>query len=157
MLVKIISGGQAGADRAALDAGLESGFPVGGYCPAGRTAEDGVIDARYPLEEIDGGYGERTRKNVQASDGTVLFYDAELSGGTLQTLLFCMEDKRPFRLIDRSLVDQARAVQAILQFTELRRIGILNVAGPRQSGSALIYDYVRQVMKGVIRSVNRQS
>ena len=52
MLTKIISGGQTGADRAALDAGIESGFPVGGSCPFGRMAEDGPIDLRYPLVEL---------------------------------------------------------------------------------------------------------
>jgi hypothetical protein len=63
MLNKIVSGRQTGADSAALDAGIESGFPVGGYCPVGRLAEDGEIDAEYPVTEL-GGYRQRTRKNA---------------------------------------------------------------------------------------------
>ncbi len=78
MLSKIISGGQTGADRAALDAGLERGFPVGGGCPEGRLAEDGPIDSRYVLVKVEGGYIGRTRRNVQDSDGTVIFYQRYL-------------------------------------------------------------------------------
>lgn len=146
MLEKIISGGQTGADRAALDAGLVAGFPVGGYCPAGREAEDGVIDRRYPLQELEGGYPERTRKNVQVSDGTAVFYDAVLSGGTQQTVIFCIDENKPCKLIDISLVEPAAAVRAIQEFIAENNIRTLNVAGPRQSGSASVYPYVKAVI-----------
>ena len=146
MLEKIISGGQTGADRAALDAALESGFAAGGYCPAGRLAEDGVIDTRYPLQEIEGGYQDRTLRNVQASGGTLLFYDSVLSGGTLQTLLFCVDEEKPFQLIDLSLVSAPLAVNAISGFLKQQDIRILNVAGPLQSGSGKVYPYVREVI-----------
>ncbi len=90
---------------------------------------------------------------LYSQSGTLLFYDTELAGGTLQTLLFCIEEQRPFRLIDCSLVDSADAVEAVRKFTQTYEIRILNVAGPRQSGSANIYGCVRQVMKDVIRFV----
>jgi hypothetical protein len=150
MLEKIISGGQTGADRAALDAGMEAGFPVGGYCPAGRVAEDGVIDSRYPLQELDGGYPERTRKNVRVSDGTVVFYDAVLSGGTEQTVIFCNDEHKPCKLIDLSLVDPEDASIIILQFISEYEIRTMNIAGPRQSGSRSVYSYVRNVISGLI-------
>jgi len=66
---RVISGGQTGADRAGLDAAIRAGVSVGGYCPSGRKSEDGVIPDRYPLEEIRGGYRQRTRMNVEAADG----------------------------------------------------------------------------------------
>ena len=73
MLKKIVSGGQTGVDRGALDAALPRGFPCGGYCPAGRRAEDGRIPARYPLEELSSPhYQVRTRRNVEESDGTLI-------------------------------------------------------------------------------------
>jgi len=78
---KIVSGGQTGADRAALDAALEAGIPCGGWCPHDRAAEDGPIDARYPLTPAAGaGYRQRTRMNVCDSDGTVIFSFGALSG-----------------------------------------------------------------------------
>jgi len=77
MLSWVVSGGQTGVDRGALDAALDLGFPCGGWCPEGRQAEEGVIPARYPLNElIGGGYEERTQKNVEDSDGTLVITDA---------------------------------------------------------------------------------
>ena len=88
----IISGGQTGAVRAALDAGLEANFPICGFCPAGRMAEDGVIDKKYPLWELPiGGYRQRAKKNVECSDGTIIFYDTILQGGSKLTEEFCVK------------------------------------------------------------------
>lgn len=150
MLLKIISGGQTGADRAALDAGIALNFPIGGYCPAGRMAEDGAIGAEYPLIEIEGGYRQRTKRNVEDSNGTVIFYDGDLHGGTEQTLVFCIKTGRPYKLIDISLVEVDAAAKAIITFIETHNIGILNVAGPRLSRCAAIYDYVKGVVCSVI-------
>jgi hypothetical protein len=151
MLNKIVSGGQTGADRAALDAGIELGFPVGGYCPAGRLAEDGEIDARYPLTELGGGYRQRTRKNVEISHGTVIFYDSAPHGGTEQTLAFCMQFHKPYKLIDISLVGCGLASKVICDFIESHHIAVLNVAGPRQSSCPAIYAYVKEVIKNAIK------
>lgn len=149
-LEKIISGGQTGADRAALDAALEAGFPCGGYCPKGRKAEDGVIDDSYPLDEIDGGYAQRTLMNVQAADATVVFYSTELTGGTLQTVNDCQLEMKPCLEIDITRLDDHAAMLALVDFLRSRKVRVLNVAGPRASGSPVIYSRVRNVMRGLI-------
>ncbi len=95
MLSKVISGGQTGADRAALDAALDLGFPIGGSCPVGRMAEDGPINDAYTLTEIGGGYRQRTKQNVIDSDGTAIFYESYLQGGTEATVLFCIRQGKP--------------------------------------------------------------
>ena len=80
--LQIISGGQAGVDRGALDAALELGAQCGGWCPDGRKAEDGRIPDCYPLEERKGaGCPERTRRNVEDSDGTLIIHRGPLSVG----------------------------------------------------------------------------
>jgi hypothetical protein len=149
-LEKIISGGQTGADRAALDAALEAGFPCGGFCPKGRLAEDGVIDGRYPLEEIDGGYAQRTLLNVQAADATVVFYSEELTGGTLQTVNDCQLEMKPCLEIDIARLDDHAAMRTLEDFLRGREVRVLNVAGPRASGSPAIYSRVRSVMRGLM-------
>lgn len=131
---KIISGGQTGADRAALDACLELGFSLGGYCPKGRLAEDGPIDLEYPLIEIEGGYRQRTKMNVAESDGTVIFYASEPHGGTELTILFAAKGRKLYKLyklIDIDLVTGDSLTEAIMPFVGSNRIDILNVAGPR--------------------------
>ena len=73
MLAKIVSGGQTGVDRAALDVALDLSLPCGGWCPKGRKAEDGPIAAHYPLTETPlDSYPQRTEWNVRDSDGTLV-------------------------------------------------------------------------------------
>jgi predicted Rossmann-fold nucleotide-binding protein len=73
--LKIISGGQTGVDRAALDVALRHGIECGGWCPAGRLDEFGKIPDHYPVQELQGGgFTERTLQNVKDSDGTVVIY-----------------------------------------------------------------------------------
>jgi Circularly permutated YpsA SLOG family len=140
--VKIISGGQSGVDRAALDVALEHGINAGGWCPAGRLDEIGRIPDRYPVEELEnGGFIERTLQNVKDSDGTVIIYRERLSGGTEQTLLLCVEQRRPHELIDASNVSIEKAAQLIADFVRENKIDILNVAGPRASEWLEGYDY----------------
>ena len=150
MLEKIISGGQTGADRGALDAALEAGFPCGGYCPKGRKAEDGVIDDSYPLEEIDGGYAERTRMNVKAAHATLVFFSEALSGGTLQTVKECQLELKPCLGIDTARLDDHAAIETLADFLRGNNVRVLNVAGPRASGSPAIYGRVRSVISGLI-------
>lgn len=144
--LKIISGGQTGVDRAALDAALEAGVEVGGYCPAGREAEDGTIPQEYPLTEVEGGYPERTRRNVEAADATLVIYASQLKGGTAETVAICLQLEKPFKLIDTSLVSAVVAVQAIDDFVRENRVKVLNVAGPRASSNPALYEYCNQIL-----------
>jgi putative molybdenum carrier protein len=151
--LKIISGGQTGVDRAALDAvleldaALESGISAGGWCPQGRQAEDGPIAEKYPLQELpDGSYKERTLKNVQDSDATVIIYFESISGGTEETLLFCLNEKKPYLLIDGNGITKDSASKRIKQFIDENQISRLNVAGPRASKEKRAYEYTKQVI-----------
>jgi hypothetical protein len=132
--VKIVSGGQTGVDRAALDVALKYGIECGGWCPAGRLDEFGRIPDRYPLQELElGGFTERALQNVKNSDGTVIIYPRKLAGGTEQTVRFCMEQQRPHQLIDASKLSAEHAANLIGDFLRDHKIDILNIAGPRQS------------------------
>jgi len=148
--MKVISGGQTGADRAALDAAIDRNCLVAGSCPKGRLAEDGPIPERYPLTEITGGYRARTRKNVQTGDGTLVVYRDELKGGTALTVSMALKERKPLKLIDISVVEPALAVEKVRGFCIENQIGTLNVAGPRASQCADIYPYVFEVISRLL-------
>lgn len=152
MLQKIISGGQTGADRAALDAALILNFPCGGFCPKDRQAEDGPIDPKYPLEEIDGGYRQRTWQNVIHSDGTVIFFETEATGGTLLTSKYCQTHRKPQLLIDTLSTSVETASSAVEDFLKENNISDLNVAGPRASEHPNMYAFVHEAIRQVIQS-----
>jgi len=140
--VKIISGGQTGVDRAALDVALKHGIDAGGSCPTGRLDEFGRIPDCYPLKELEnGGFTERTLQNVKDSDGTVIINPGKLSGGTEQTVRFCIEQRRPRLLIDASKIPIEEAAKLIADFVREKQIDILNVAGPRESEWPQGYEY----------------
>ncbi len=146
--VKIISGGQTGVDRAALDVALAHGIECGGWCPAGRLDEFGRIPDRYPLQELEvGGFTERTLQNVKDSDGTVIIYPGKLGGGTEQTVRFCVEQRRPHELIHASKVSAEDAAKLISNFIRKHKIEILNVAGPRQSEWPEGYDFASRALE----------
>jgi hypothetical protein len=126
----IVSGGQTGADRGALDAALEAGVPCGGWCPRGRRAEDGTIPERYPLRETPTAeYPQRTEWNVRDSDGTALLHYGKVDRGTALTERLARRQHRPVIALD---VRQARP-RDLADWIETRKIARLNVAGPRES------------------------
>lgn len=141
-MFSIVSGGQTGVDRGALDAALQAGFPCGGWCPADCMAEDGVIDVRYGLVPLpQGGYAERTRRNVLDSDATLILYFGELEGGTALTAVSCEDSGRPLLLIDALEMSPGQAAQRALEFVLQHAVQRLNVAGPRASKTPAAYAY----------------
>ena len=156
--VKIISGGQTGVDRAALDVALRHGIESGGWCPAGRLDEFGRIPDHYPVRELSGGgFTERTLQNVKDSDGTVVIYPRELRGGTEQTVHFCVDLNRPHQLVDASEISAESAARLIGDFVRGNTIGILNVAGPRQSEWAEGYDYAFRALSDFLDKTTRSA
>lgn len=151
-LEKIVSGGQTGVDRAALDAAIDIGFAVGGWCPEGRLAEDGTIPDRYPLKELAGAsYRQRTLKNVQDSDVTLILYHERPSGGTEQTLAFCIKEKKPYLLIDVEAIPVAKAVRKLEHMLRQGLGKVLNVAGPRASTAPWAYAYTYELISSLLK------
>ncbi len=131
---RIVSGGQTGADRAALDWAITHQVPHGGWCPKGRRAEDGRIPLKYQLTETEGeGYRARTVRNVRDSDATLIVNLGELEGGSLETQRIAERRRKPVRVV------QADAALTDVDVADLRAwiagnaSGSLNVAGPRES------------------------
>jgi hypothetical protein len=147
MIQKIISGGQTGADRMALDWAIWHGIPHGGWCPKGRKAEDGPIGSKYLLKETPtSNYAQRTEWNVRDSDGTVIFSLAPaLTGGSKKTIEFAIKHEKPWRHISCS--GQYDAPDSLLRFISDHRIKILNIAGPRASKEPQIAAFVRKVLE----------
>jgi hypothetical protein len=148
-VLKIVSGGQTGVDRAALDVALQLGMFCGGYCPKGRKSEDGVIPAKYPLTEAQtDSYPERTDLNVRHSDGTLLLIVGEADRGTNLTIDLCKRYKKPWLVIDLTGEQSRTDVQ---HWIKQNKIGVLNVAGNRESISPGIhqkaYEFLAQLFK----------
>jgi hypothetical protein len=156
--IRIISGGQTGADRAALDAALSAGIECGGWCPEGRLAEDGQIAALYPLVElVGGGYRQRTFKNIEDSDGTAIFYFDRPRGGTELTLAKCIKLSKPYKLIDASTVAAKQAGEILRIFVANAGVRTLNVAGPRESSAPGTYAFVHQTAMFFIESLKNRA
>jgi hypothetical protein len=129
--LRIVSGGQSGVDRAALDAALALRLACGGWCPLGRRAEDGPIDARYPLRETPSAdYAERTAWNVRDSDATLILTRGALRGGSAFTADCARALGRPHRIVD---LDADPDPGELRGWLATRRVRVLNVAGPRES------------------------
>lgn len=130
----IVSGGQTGADRGALDFAIRHGYTHGGWAPHGREAEDGLIPLKYQLTELaEGGYRKRTRRNVEDSDGTLIVNLGELDGGTLETRVFAQELGKPYLVVQLDLGASADTVVGVVAWLRQHAIETLNVAGPRES------------------------
>lgn len=147
MAIKIVSGGQTGVDRAALDAARSLGVACGGWCPRGRRAEDGRVPARYPLKEAPSvDYAVRTEWNVRDSDATLILAKVPLSGGTRLTREVCKRLKKPCLVVDPTEPGSLRKAKAWVTRMELE---VLNVAGPRAAAG---YDAALSFMLGLLGS-----
>jgi Circularly permutated YpsA SLOG family len=179
--LKIISGGQTGVDRAALDVALRHGIECGGWCPAGRLDEFGKIPDRYPVQELEQGnkegrsldrpsgletaapwekpdiFAKRTLQNVRDSNGTVIIHCDGLRAGTAYTVECCKHLQRPHQLIDASKISAEGAVKLIAGFVGKNKIGILNIAGPRQSEWPQGYDYASRALSAFLYNVTRNA
>lgn len=133
ILKKVISGGQTGVDRAGLDAAVNAGIPIGGYCPKGRRAEDGVIPGKYTLTMMESPESYyRTEMNVVKSDGTLIINKGILSEGTKLTKEYTVKYGKPLLIIQID-ADQVIKPAYVVRWIEEQFINVLNVAGPRES------------------------
>lgn len=146
---KIVSGGQTGADRAALDFAMNIGIEIGGYIPKGRLAEDGILPQKYAnlTETKTTDPSERTRLNVMHSDGTIIFSQGELIGGSLLTQQIAIEVSKPFVHIDLSIWSEDQASEIAAVWIKKNKLGILNIAGSRASEDPLIYSKVQHILR----------
>ncbi len=154
--MKIISGGQTGAGRAALDFAIEHGFPHGGWCPKGRKSEDGMIAERYHLQEAPSDdYPVRSEWNVLDSDGTVVFsIAAELTGGSKKTLELAHRHQKPVLHLWRQ-GGLSSPEHVLARFITEHQIKVLNVAGPRASKEPAIAAFVNEVLGKTLASAGR--
>ena len=149
---KIVSGGQSGVDRAALDVALYLQIPHGGWCPRGRRSEDGPIPEKYLLRETESAdYVVRTEKNVLEADGTLILHCGALSGGTKLTWKLARRHQSPVLAMDLETQNATISIPAFWDWIEQQRIATLNVAGPRESSCPGIGDLARGFLIAVLR------
>jgi hypothetical protein len=148
MIKKVISGGQTGADQAALDIAIKLDIPHGGWVPKGRLTEDGPLPEKYGMQETgSANYPERTERNVADSDGTLIFSHGELSGGSRLTQELAGKHGRPCLHINLNTISAFHAAQKIKSWTIENHIEVLNVAGSRASGDPDIYQAVVDILE----------
>lgn len=151
MIEKIISGGQTGADQAALDLAIELGLPHGGWVPRGRKTEKGRLPQRYRMQETSAiDYAQRTELNILDSDATLLFTHGEPKGGSALTRKLARKHNKPCLHVDLNELSEYKAGVIIKSWIEARDIKILNIAGPRASENPRIYDCLQRVLKSVL-------
>ena len=153
----IISGGQTGVDRAALDAAREFGLASGGYIPSGRWTEDGPLPDDYAgmIETGSPGPSARTKRNVRESDATLIITRGGCEGGTLLTSETARKGGKPFLVIDLAEIDHDRAIAAISEWLSQIAPAKLNVAGPRASKDPAIYDEAMAILLAVFSDLER--
>ncbi len=145
---KIISGGQTGVDRAALDSAIELGIASGGWCPKGRASEQGPIPDHYPMIETPSADpAQRTEWNVRDADATLIIAQGKLTGGTALTRRLARSMKKPCLVTNPAEAISAATVRAWLNE---HRVEVLNVAGPRASNDPHIYALARQLLSNAL-------
>jgi len=148
MIDKIISGGQTGADQAALDVAVKYNIPHGGWIPRGRKTEAGPLPPRYRLTQMPTtDYRDRTWKNIQDSQGTVVFFRRYLTGGSRLTRDFAKSCEKPYCAVDLLVNDPFEAAVMLQSFAGENKIRVLNVAGPRASHDPGIYTEVKIILE----------
>ena len=161
VLRKVISGGQAGVDRGALEAALglpaSAGISVGGWCPRGRAAEDGVIDARFSLSETPNrDPAQRTAWNVRDADATLILSQGELTGGTALTAEIAERLEKPLLVID---LRKPVPIAHVLSWMRRAAVRVVNIAGPRESQAPGITkdarDFVGRLLAAAVRVIER--
>jgi hypothetical protein len=151
MIEKIVSGGQTGADRAALDLAIQLGIPHGGWISKGRRTEEGRLpDGYHLLETTTIDYSQRTELNVADSDGTLILSHGPLEEGSALTQELARKHRRSCLHIDLEEIDEAKACEIIHTWLDVRQIKVLNVAGPRASRDPKIYEATIRILKAVI-------
>jgi len=150
MIKKIISGGQTGADQAALDTAIKLDIPHGGWLPKGRLTEAGPLPEKYQLREmVSSSYPKRTEQNVIDSDGTLIFSHGELTGGSKLTLELAEKHSRPFLHVNLNQTASFDAARNISSWIQKNGIETLNVAGPRASSDSNIYKTVADILEAL--------
>jgi Circularly permutated YpsA SLOG family len=150
-LRRVVSGGQTGVDRAALDVAADLGFEAGGWVPKGRRAEDGTIPDRYAvLETPSRDYEQRTEWNVRDTDATLVLTTGRLEGGTAATLELAHRMEKPVFVVD---LLQPRNLGTILYWLEYEKVSALNVAGPRESKVPGIRAMAMEFLKDLLIAV----
>ena len=153
---RIVSGGQTGADRGALDFAIKHNYPHGGWAPHGRQAEDGLVPLKYQLKEVvNGGYRQRTRRNVEDSDGTLIVNLGELDGGTLATQTFAEKMRRPCFIAQLNAGVTEDTVASLLAWLREHPIKTLNVAGPRESKRPGIHCLTEELLQAIDDALHR--
>jgi hypothetical protein len=153
MIRKIISGGQTGADRAALDFAIKHKISYGGWVPKGRKAEDGTIPYEYRLQEMPTGkYSKRTEKNILDSDGTLIVSHGILTGGSALAEELAKLYRKPWIHIDLEAIPYPKAASMIREWIRHNGIKVMNVAGARASKDPMIYKAVTELLEAVKRA-----
>ena len=156
-ITKIVTGGQTGVDRGALDAALKIGFACGGWCPDGRKAEDGVIPTIYPLQPLPGaGYSGRTLRNVIDSDGTAILHFGLLTGGSHLTAACCRKADKPYLLVDCDRHSREQTAALVAGFADEHSVSVLNIAGPRESQAPRAYSFAFDVVTRLLLDFQRE-
>jgi hypothetical protein len=150
VIKRIVSGGQTGVDRAALDVAIKLGIAHGGWVPRGRLTESGPLPQNYQLKETSSSrYSVRTEKNVVDSDGTLILSHGALTGGTEYTREMAVRHSRPWLHIDLVQTAAFHAATVINHWIREKKIEILNVAGARASEDPAIYTDTLNILESV--------
>ena len=155
---KIISGGQTGADQAALDAAMKFNIDYGGWVPKGRKTEHGKLKTKYKMDEMQSNdYPARTRQNIIDSDATLIISGPVLKGGSLLTKKLARELGKPYCHIDYIGMDDFEASMLVHSFVVDNKVNVLNIAGPRISSDSTIYEATRNIVESLIYMVELAS